>query len=141
MNAAELLTLQRHEVDRLFERLETIEAEDSSGLRAVARRLAGHMRMEEELLYPMARGLGAGRPELERLSVAARMIERLSSAGSPASTAKLERVMGLVQHDVGSEEQMFAGLPSLRRARARSKPSTSRSMAHGRRRVAARSRR
>jgi hemerythrin superfamily protein len=58
MKATDLLKRQHREVEALFEDIEAEEGEARAELvRELAAKLAAHMRIEEEVVYPLARDL------------------------------------------------------------------------------------
>jgi hemerythrin-like domain-containing protein len=64
MKATELLRSQHREVTRLFERLASVSSEDRNDLIGqIEDRLETHMRLEEDLFYPLVRETGSRKAE------------------------------------------------------------------------------
>jgi hemerythrin superfamily protein len=119
VKATDLLRQQHREVETLFERLRNAEGIERRELaRELAARLAAHMRIEEEIVYPMARDIDPDTIEesLEEHTVAAFALKRLAEGGidHPSARAKIEVLRELVMHHVEEEERSL--LPKLERA-------------------------
>ncbi|AKF08084.1 hypothetical protein [Sandaracinus amylolyticus] len=89
MNATELLSDRARDVRALLDAVESTD--DQLRLRDLASRLAAHLRVEEEILFPLARTSG----DLEDRTVSAEVLRRMSAPG--ADHAKLSRVMELAE--------------------------------------------
>jgi hemerythrin superfamily protein len=122
MKATDLLKRQHREVEALFEDIEAEEGEARAELvRELAAKLAAHMRIEEEVVYPLARDLDDDELEdqvleaLEEHTVAAFELKRAAEVGldHESSEAKLKTLKDLVAHHVEEEERTF--LPKLER--------------------------
>lgn len=90
MNATEILSDRARDVRALLDAVETTD--DQRRLRDLATRLAAHLRVEEELLFPLARTAEA---DPASRSVCAEVLARMSQPG--ADHAKLSRVMELAE--------------------------------------------
>ena len=118
MNATDFLKSQHREVEQLFKTIETSSGVTKTNLvKELAANLAAHMRIEEELVYPLAKEFDEdGEMEaMEEHNVAAYTIKRLAGVGIDDATAdaKLKVLKDLIAHHVKEEETML--LPKLER--------------------------
>ena len=118
MKVTDLLKKQHREVESLFARIESANGEKKVALvRELASKLAAHMRIEEEIVYPVARELDEDltMEALEEHTVAAFELKRLADAGMghEAADAKIKVLKELIKHHVEEEEKSM--LPKLDR--------------------------
>jgi hemerythrin superfamily protein len=104
----ELLGQQHREVESLFEDLETGTGDRTEVLRALASRLAAHMRIEEEIFYPRIREVlpNIVLESLEEHTLAAFALKRLAAVGvdHESFAAKLKALKDVILHHVREEE-------------------------------------
>lgn len=118
MKVTDFLKKQHREVEMLFARIEKASGVTKSALvRELASKLAAHMRIEEELVYPLASRIEKDitMESLEEHTVAAFALKRLAEAGPDHETAdaKIKTLKDLIQHHVEEEESSM--LPKLDR--------------------------
>lgn len=92
MNGTELMSERAREVAALLDAVEATDPRDRRTLRELATRLAAHLRIEEEILFPIARTSGAN---VEPRTVCAQVLRRMGVPG--ADHAKLAAVMELAE--------------------------------------------
>jgi hypothetical protein len=90
--ARDLLAERTRDVRALLDAVESTDRRDRRRMRELASRLAAHLRLEEELLFPIARTV-AGDPGGR--TVCAEVLERMSRPGG--DHAKLSDVMELAE--------------------------------------------
>lgn len=118
MNATDLLKSQHREVEQLFKAIEKASGATKTNLvKELAANLAAHMRIEEELVYPLAKEIDEdGEMEaMEEHNVAAYAITRLAGVGvdDPTADAKIKVIKELITHHVKEEETLL--FPKLER--------------------------
>ncbi|MDQ3032887.1 MAG: hemerythrin domain-containing protein [Myxococcota bacterium] len=87
MNATELMADQHDAIEDLFRSVDRADPRDTAKLRALALRLAAHMRIEEEILFPVAR---TTRGDVGERTVSAHVLRRMTAAdGDHAKVAKV----------------------------------------------------
>ena len=100
MNASELLG--GHEVEQLFGRLASVDANDRKALRAIARELEARVAIEERTLYPISRTTeSAG--DAPSFTVAATVLARMESG---PFDPKLAALMDLIDEDVREDDDL-----------------------------------
>lgn len=123
MKVTDLLKRQHREVEMLFAQIENANGPRKVALmRELASKLAAHMRIEEEIVYPVARELDEDltMEALEEHTVSAFELKRLADAGMDHETAdaKIKVLKELIKHHVEEEEKSM--LPKLDRKLDRS---------------------
>jgi hemerythrin superfamily protein len=119
MKVTELLENQHREAEALFAQIESSEGAKKAALvRELAGKLAAHMRIEEEIVYPLAKSVDGDlvMESLEEHTVAAYELRRLAEAGlgHESADAKIKTLKELIEHHVAEEEKEL--FPKLDRA-------------------------
>jgi len=91
MNATELMDEQQHAIEDLLRAVDRTEPGDAARLHDLAARLASHMRIEEEILFPLARTTSARCEQ----TLSALVLRRMTEDGPSADHAKLAKVVEL----------------------------------------------
>lgn len=94
MNATELMAEQHHAIEDLLRAVDGTDVDDRARLRELAERLAAHMRIEEEILFPLARTTGG---DLDERTICARVLQRMTAPDAMAGHAKLAVVVELAE--------------------------------------------
>src|SRR5690349_11391068 len=102
MNATDVLSEQHRAIDELFAAVDVTDANDGPRLRELAQRLAAHMRIEEEILFPLARTTaGVDGPQ----TICSQVLRRMTDASGPSEHAKLAKVFEFAEaHLEGSSD-------------------------------------
>ena len=108
MKATTLLEKQHRKVEAIFKKLEAGRADPAPLLEALADDLAGHMAIEQEILYPAARSVDEDliSEAYEEHSLAEIALKRLLETDSDddAFAARVTATKELIEHHVEEEE-------------------------------------
>lgn len=109
MKATDLLETQHRKVEAIFEKLEGGRSDPTDLLEELAKNLAAHMAIEQELFYPAVKELD---PEMvnesyEEHAIAELALKRLLGTNSEheAFAARVTALKELIEHHVEEEEQ------------------------------------
>ena len=101
MNATELMADQHHAIEDLFRAVDRADLRDTAKLRALALRLAAHMRIEEEILFPVAR---TTRGDIGERTVSAQVLRRMTAANG--DDAKIAKVVELAEEHLATGDDV-----------------------------------
>jgi hemerythrin superfamily protein len=106
--ATDLLKSQHRKVEAIFKKLEGGRAEPEPLLDELARDLASHMKIEQDIFYPAVREIDEDLvlESFEEHSLAEIALKRLlsTSPDDPTFIPKVTTLKELIQHHVGEEE-------------------------------------